>query len=755
MSSQQQPSKKSSGLSRIPLLILCGCGVIVAASFWIAFRPNENTKRSLNSLQPSDLTNNPTGDPAGDQGDHLGPTSENAQLPLAFLASYQSPVVSKNPGFVGPDACRECHQENHASATQTNHFRACRIVKPDDMPDGFDGDLAKFASQQAPISFEMRQQGDKFWMDTIDTKGAPRNVASSRLDLVLGAGGKFDDVFLSWRDDGWMFELPMVWLYPSSQWATSHFDPYSDGDHSRPLTVRCLECHNTWVNHVVGTGNQYLRDELILGVTCESCHGPGQQHVQFHRENPGLSTASHIVAPRELNREQKIAICSQCHSNAMKRRTVAFGHRPDQPVEASFRDFTSEHHEDDHVANQTRFMRESKCFQASDKMTCITCHDPHNKPAKDYLAASGCYQCHQADDCHDRPNLPQQVRDQCVECHMPPYIKINVNFRTQDDNFVTPIRRWQHNIGIYPEAKQEILRDWFAAQSDDESQQQARQLTDELLAFYYAQFDQCNQEHRYLGAIAAAREAMRIEANDEVRQRLNAAVAKQSQLEDLRARANKAIGEGQFAEAIPLLKKVLELKPDDAIAHGRLGTAYAQTANMTEAIGHWDSVQKHDPDDVYGLGMLAWLANSQGRQDEALALFLKADTIEPYEAKVKNQIGLILARQGKLTEALPYFDYALRIEPLHPGALQGIISTLRSLKRPEEAIPYAQTAVVLTRLANPDALMVLAETNFEAQKLPDAIEAAKVAQSLCAASDPSLAAKIEQRILDYRQATQR
>lgn len=682
----------------------------------------------------------------------------NNQPPLAFLSSYKSPLISTNPGFVGPDACRECHQENHSGASQSNHFRACRIVQPNDMPDGFAGETAALSPQNTNIQFKMRRDGDSFWMDTYEVKDSTASpVAQSRLDLVLGSGGKFDDVFLSWKDDGSMFELPMAWLYPSHQWATSHFDPYSSGDHSRPLTVRCLECHNTWINHVKGTANQYLRDEMILGVTCESCHGPAEKHVRYYREHPNEKApagqpAAHIISPSDLSREQRIALCSQCHSNTMKRRTTAFTHRSDQPIEASFKELTNKNNEDDHVANQTRFMKESKCFKGDQKMTCVTCHDPHEANKAQESHSSSCYQCHKAEACKDRPNLPNEVRDQCAECHMPLYVKINVNFQLEDDNFVTPIRRWQHRIGIYPEAKKELLRDWLAKQEDPESKDKAKKLTEELVDHYLGQLDQCQADHRFVGAIAAGREALRIDDNPVVRERLKAAIAIETRLEEFRSQANRALAQRQFPEAMKLLKQIIEIKPDDAIAQGRLGTCYAELGDMKLAEEHWKAVEKYDPDDVYGLGMLAWMAFRQNRLDDSLALYRHADEIEPYEAKVKYQIGMILAKQNKLREALPWFQAALAIEPLNDGALQAIIGTYRQLGRAKDAIPYAQDAVAFSQLANPDVLMVLADICAEAEQTNDAIEAATLARKIAERREPRLIPLIEQRLFQYREA---
>ncbi len=90
------------------------------------------------------------------------------------------------------------------------------------------------SNHPTPVAFEMIRQGKNYFQTAISKTPRGEQRTTSRIDLVLGAGGVADDVFLSWHDDGTMRELPMVWLYPLNSWSTSHFDPNSGGDYSRP-----------------------------------------------------------------------------------------------------------------------------------------------------------------------------------------------------------------------------------------------------------------------------------------------------------------------------------------------------------------------------------------------------------------------------------------------------------------------------------------------------------------------------------------
>ena len=69
----------------------------------------------------------------------------------------------------------------------------------------------------------------------------------------------------------------------------------------------------------------------------------------------------------------------------------------------------------------------SRCFRESrDRLTCVTCHDPHTDVATDdkpYTAA--CLQCHSRPTTGSAPRpvqakpCPVNAVAKCVECHMP------------------------------------------------------------------------------------------------------------------------------------------------------------------------------------------------------------------------------------------------------------------------------------------------------------------------------------------------
>jgi tetratricopeptide (TPR) repeat protein len=644
------------------------------------------------------------------------------------------PVVVTNPGYLGPEACAECHAARVAEFRHTAHARACRTPSDGPMPPGFDPGRGRYATLDPDLRFEMAHAGADYLVTAIQTTPFGERRSASRVDLVYGAN-KADEVFFTWRDDH-LFEMMAVWLHPLDRWANTSYNRYGSGDYLRATTPRCLECHTTWVGHVPGTTNQYRRDGLILGATCERCHGPGKDHAEFHRTHPGQTAGHAVVNPHGLPRERLMEVCTQCHSNSPKLRRPAFSYRPGEVLEEYYRTSASTHPEQDHVANQVQYLRQSKCFQKSDTLTCVTCHDPH-KPHAPADAAAGrksCLKCHEPAACTDRPRLPEAVRDDCVACHMPPRVWMNVHFHTSDDRYVPPIRRSQHRIGVHPTARSEVLLAWHRAQPGEASRAEAARLTEQLVGHWLGEVETCRKEYRFLAAIGAAREALRLNPPEPLRAKalaaLKDAVQTQAKADADLIEALHAIDEQRLPTAISVLNRLLDVKPDMAVARSKLGTLYAATGRRDLAVKQLEAVARDDPDNGSGLAMLGWLAYLDDRPAEAADFYRRADQVEPFDAKTNYHWGLSLLRLGRWPEAAGRYRQTVAIDPRHAGGYQGLSHALREQGQAEEAVKAARRAARLTGFEQPDILVTLAEAYAAAGRAPEAAMAAGKALDL-------------------------
>ena len=665
-----------------------------------------------------------------------------------------TPVGTKrggNPaGYVGAQACSACHAERVAEFRLTNHFRTSRLPDAEAMPEGFSPGKGSYATRDPALKFEMGREGDKYTQTAVRITPGGQERTTKTIGLVYGAGGG-DEVYHYW-DGGKLLELPVAWMRPLKKWINAPGFRDGTANFSRETAPRCVECHNTWFTHVPGTASEYKPQQSILGVTCERCHGPGREHVEYHEAHPQDAAAHAIVHPGELSREQQMDLCGQCHSNADKRRTTPFSFRPGDKLEDHFRIDIAKQPENDHTANQVHYLRQSKCYQQSQTFSCITCHDPHQPtgPASVAHSSGACVKCHQPAHCQEQPRIPEAVRGQCVGCHMPPRPAMSVYFHTEQDDYVPLIVRHEHRIGIYPEARLEVLLAWRRSQSGEEHRAEADKLAKELGEHWVAEGEKLRGEYRFLAAIGAYRQALRFDPQPETRQVLQETVKLQSKLDADMNRGIKQSDERRFVEAIETFQQVLAVKPDLALAHGKLGACYASAGKKELALAHLRKSADLDPDSPYGLSMLGWMAYLEGDAEASLEYYRQADAIEPQSAKIKHHLGLALGRLARWPEAIAEFQKALEIDPNDSDACLSLSQAYQKQKQPAEFLRLALRAANLTRFENLDALLNLADAYAENGRHSQATETASRALAIAEQSNPALAQQLRAQIQEFQ-----
>jgi Tfp pilus assembly protein PilF len=160
--------------------------------------------------------------------------------------------------------------------------------------------------------------------------------------------------------------------------------------------------------------------------------------------------------------------------------------------------------------------------------------------------------------------------------------------------------------------------------------------------------------------------------------------------------------QGRSAEAIPLFRESIRIRPDFAEVHNNLGVALAQRGELREAVAHFREAVRIDPpyadaranieatearlrvlDSAVAASASAARANprdvaalnehgaalaAQGRIDEAAEQFTQALRVDPNQPDLHFNLGAVLLRQGRTTDAAREFEAALRLRPGHREA---------------------------------------------------------------------------------------
>lgn len=382
---------------------------------------------------------------ARNQGLRLVPAESNEWL---YEASY-----------VGPETCGECHTSRWQKFQNTAHFKTAMLPDSQTIAGSFAPEKAHLQTGNPNLHFEMLAGGNGFYQKAVmQTPSGPAERAA-RIDFVIGSG-KLGQTYLFWNRN-MLFQLPVSYLTSTDAWVNSPGYPDGVADFTRPILPRCLECHATYFEARSHKSNMYGKDNFIIGITCERCHGPGSMHVDFQRQNPDSDEARFIQYPGDFSRQRLIDLCAQCHSGqGVASLEPPFAFRPGEDLSTfiTLQDLDEQHQTGVHAANQVARLSKSACFRQSEKLTCITCHNPHlYERGKTEVFSKRCMQCHEPEMCGMAATVGAKIRENCIDCHMPTVQDSNIDIETTS-GFEFPLMP-DHFIGVYPDiAKRELAR---------------------------------------------------------------------------------------------------------------------------------------------------------------------------------------------------------------------------------------------------------------------------------------------------------
>ena len=117
---------------------------------------------------------------------------------------------------------------------------------------------------------------------------------------------------------------------------------------------------------------------------------------------------------------------------------------------------------------------------------------------------------------------------------------------------------------------------------------------------------------------------------------------------------------GQWAEARPLLERVVELAPDSAVALNHLGYALAdRSEDLPRAIELLEKANRIRPREPAYIDSLGWAYFRAGRHARALPLLQNAVEMEPGNPELNEHLGDVLWAMGRRFEARYAWQAAL------------------------------------------------------------------------------------------------
>lgn len=346
-----------------------------------------------------------------------------ALAPLPDVGEFLPPALDV-PDYVGADACADCHREIYDAWKRSPHGRSMAVASAQTVLADFGGPPVTLPD--GTVSFG--RDGDAYFMDIASSRGTHER---RRVDVVL-ASGRQHQLYVTRTQDGGLTLLPVVWSTKTKEWLPLSLYQAADLDPASPnyfgaqdMTKGCVSCHLSQAYRRVtpeGARSAYVD----LSINCESCHGPGAEHVRRRRAGR-TDEVYKDLAP--LGSVEESRVCGGCHGFQLKR--YVFPPAADGLPQIFVMSLLNPSLRPDGTQHLTSYQYPGHVLSAGFReknLHCKDCHAPHGLEAraKDGSSAVGALSNKQCTTCHEELVAPARISAhshhsasvRCVDCHM-------------------------------------------------------------------------------------------------------------------------------------------------------------------------------------------------------------------------------------------------------------------------------------------------------------------------------------------------
>jgi tetratricopeptide (TPR) repeat protein/transglutaminase-like putative cysteine protease len=161
----------------------------------------------------------------------------------------------------------------------------------------------------------------------------------------------------------------------------------------------------------------------------------------------------------------------------------------------------------------------------------------------------------------------------------------------------------------------------------------------------------------------------------------------------LNRRGYDALQAGNHAEAVTLLKRVVELEPKDSVAWNNLGLAHAGLRQWAPAIDAYQKQIAVNPYDQYAYNNLGRAYVAARDYDKAEAAFLKQLEVNPLDRYTPSNLGALYLTRRNYERAAEQFDKAIALDPENSWVQTQAGKAYLNLKQVDKAMAAFDRAV--------------------------------------------------------------
>ncbi|GLS42239.1 tetratricopeptide repeat protein [Methylobacterium brachythecii] len=145
-------------------------------------------------------------------------------------------------------------------------------------------------------------------------------------------------------------------------------------------------------------------------------------------------------------------------------------------------------------------------------------------------------------------------------------------------------------------------------------------------------------------------------------------------------------GRGRHREALGLMRRAVEIEPEDSGLHLNIGNVLFEIDRPDLAVQAYEEAIRLDPRSVAARNNLGVTLRAVKLPDAAEAEYREAIAIDPAYRDTWDNLGRLLASRGRITEAIACHAKALELEPANAGTRRVLVAAYAATGEKTKAI---------------------------------------------------------------------
>jgi cytochrome c-type biogenesis protein CcmH/NrfG len=658
--------------------------------------------------------------------------------------------------FVGSKSCRDCHEDFYKLWAKSFHGLAMQPYTPEFGRTNLSPQTTEIVVGKTRYQAEFDDQGGYV------LERGPGGDKKFPIEQVMG--GKNVYYFLTPMERGRLQVLPVAYDVHKKTWydttasGVRHFPDRQDEalhwtDRMFTFNTTCFNCHVSQLR----TNYDLVSDTYDTtwsepGISCESCHGPANDHVSAMElaADPKKTPDIKIIRTKEFTTEQMNDMCATCHARLVP---LSLNFMPGDKFFDHF-DLVVLDHPDYYPDGRdlgenytfTSWMM-SPCAK-SGNLDCNHCHTPSGRPRfPESEANKFCAPCHQTyldDPVAHGHHAAGSKGNECVGCHMPmtrfaamgrtdhsmlpPTPAITIAYKSPNacnichadkdaawsDSWV---RKWYPRDYQAPVMERASLVDAARKRDWKRLPEMLERITSpEEDAIFRASLVRliraCQHESKWPVLVKSLDDRSPLVRSSAVSSfggyltgetvpKLLAATRDPSRLVRIRAamimapipatQIRDANDRESLKQAVAEFKTAMKARPDDWAGHANLGTFYLEQREFQIAADCFETATRLEPRMIGPMVNASMAYSNMRRNDKAESSLRRALKVEPNNPAALFNLGLLMAEEQRPKDAEEALRAALKADPQMAAAAFNL-GVLCGQGRSDEAVQWCQMA---------------------------------------------------------------